>query len=143
MSAVLESAASGLISIAIPKVGEHWPGQGGRFRGIARGENGQPDYLLIEHDEELPVGTWDKAVEAAKAVEADGHKDFSLPNRAEAALLYANAKDAHEPDWYWTSEQHASDPSFAWFTYFYYGGQDYYPKGNSTRARAVRRIPIQ
>jgi hypothetical protein len=133
-----------LTSISIPPVGAYWPGQGGKFRGICRGQSGQSDYLLIEHVDELPVGNWQSAIKAAAAIEVDGHNDFSLPNRSESALLYANAKDEHlTDDWYWTSEQHASDPDYAWLQVFSYGFQDFYRKDDYYRARAVRRIPIQ
>lgn len=145
MNAVTEqvsSTASGLTTAAFPRIGEYWAGQGGKFRGICKGADG-PDYFLIEHDEELPVGPWDKAIEAAKAVTADGHTDFSLPTRAEAALCYATAKDEHEEDWYWTSEQRASFASFAWGTYFGDGYQYGLRKVTSYRARAVRRTPLQ
>ena len=36
-----------LASVDIPRVGEVWPGQGGKYAGIVRGENGARDYRLI------------------------------------------------------------------------------------------------
>ena len=33
--------------IAVPRIGAEWPGQGGIYAGIMRGEDGQPDYHLI------------------------------------------------------------------------------------------------
>jgi hypothetical protein len=33
--------------IAVPRIGDEWPGQGGVYAGIMRGEDGQPDYHLI------------------------------------------------------------------------------------------------
>lgn len=142
-TAAVESIAAVLTTIAIPPVNAYWPGQGGKFRGIVRGEAGQRDYLLIEHVDELPEGTWQASIDAAAAVEGDGHIDFSLPNRAESALLYANAKDEHnDDDWYWTSEQHAEKSGWAWVQHFYRGSQDRNHKCYDYRARAVRRIPI-
>lgn len=139
-----DQAAVVLTGISIPRVGAYWPGQGGKFRGICRGIDGQPDYLLIEHVEELPIANWKDSIANAAAVEVDGHKDFSLPNRAESALLYANAKDEHlTDDWYWSCAQHASYPGHAWIQHFEGGGQGWDPKGRHTRARAVRRIVIQ
>jgi hypothetical protein len=135
------AAAPVLTTISIPPVNAYWPGQGGKFRGIVRGVDGARDYLLIEHVIELPVGNWQSAIDAAAAVEADEHKDFSLPNRAESALLYANAKDEHETDnWYWTSEPNGSD--YAWLQHFYDGYQSYWHQDFNYRACAVRRIPI-
>jgi hypothetical protein len=34
-------------ALAIPRIGEEWPGQGGVYAGIMRGEAGKPDYHLI------------------------------------------------------------------------------------------------
>lgn len=31
----------------IPSIGEYWPGEGGIYAGVMRGENGTPDYRLI------------------------------------------------------------------------------------------------
>nr|WP_298118292.1 DUF1566 domain-containing protein [uncultured Pseudomonas sp.] len=31
----------------LPALGEYWPGEGGHYAGVIRGENGQPDYHLI------------------------------------------------------------------------------------------------
>lgn len=31
----------------VPALGEYWPGEGGVYAGVMRGENGQPDYHLI------------------------------------------------------------------------------------------------
>lgn len=136
-------AAAVLTTIAIPPINAYWTGRGGKFRGIVRGETGQRDYLLIEHVDELPIGDWKSSIEAAAGVEVDGHKDFSLPNRAESALLYANAKDEHEDDdWYWTSEQHAELSDWAWLQDFNDGYQYLTHECNDYRARAVRRIPI-
>ena len=79
----------------------------------------------------------------AKGLEADGHKDFRLPTRREQRVLFANAKDLFEDAWYWSGEQHASDPDCAWMQSFDIGGQFYDPKGTSTRARAVRSVILQ
>lgn len=32
---------------SVPAIGEYWPGQGGVYAGVMRGEDGQPDYHLI------------------------------------------------------------------------------------------------
>lgn len=81
--------------------------------------------------------TWQEAVEWAKSVGGE------LPTRFEAALLYANLRDKLDTDhWHWTGTQHAAEPAWAWTQYFYYGSQDYGPKVDHGRARAVRRVPF-
>lgn len=65
-----------------------------------------------------------------------------LPNRHEQALLFAHQRDQFQRDWYWSSQQHESDPDYVWCQYFGYGNQldDY--RYDKLRARAVRRLPI-
>lgn len=80
-------------------------------------------------------------VEWAKSIGGD------LPNKLEAAMLFANAKDQFQPAWYWTNEtfvdpDEPDDTDYAWVQYFYYGLQLHYLKGTINRARAVRRLPI-
>jgi len=127
----------------LPRIGAEWPGQGGRFAGIVRGQDGAPDYLLIlgpEYDGELP---WQQAMDWAVALEIDGHKDFSLPTRAEQAVLFGNMRNQFQRDGYWSCEQHAEGADYAWMQGFSYGYQSYHRKGNEWRARAVRRLIIQ
>ena len=65
-----------------------------------------------------------------------------LPSRLEQALLWAELKDQFKRDWYWSCEQHASHPSYAWIQSFYDGGQYDYRMDYGYLARAVRRVPI-
>lgn len=51
-------------------------------------------------------------------------------------------KEAFDAVWYWTSTQHASGSSSAWFQGFGGGYQSSDLKDDSCRARAVRRIKI-
>ncbi|MCY1359501.1 hypothetical protein D9M69_460750 [compost metagenome] len=59
----------------VPALGEYWPGEGGHYAGIVRGENGAPDYHLI-----VPAGP-DAEFSAAwggynhKSQGADSHSD--------------------------------------------------------------------
>lgn len=126
-----------------PQFSQSLDGEGGLFAGVMRGENGQPDYLLIVHPEKSAAATWQKQMDWAKGLQADGHKDFRLPTRREMRALYANAKDLFEEYWYWTSEQHASDPYSAWMQDFVNGYQNDDHKGGSSRARAVRSVILQ
>ena len=136
-------AAAVFTTISIPPINSYWPSQGGKFRGIVRGEAGQRDYFLIEHVDELPEGNWQACMDVAAALEVEGHKDFTIPNRVESAQLYANAKDEHnQDDWHWTSAQPAEDPSYAWIQHFSDGSQSNDHKDYDYRARAVRRVPI-
>ena len=64
----------------------------------------------------------------------------SLPDRHEAALIYANCKPHVEHVWHWTSEQYESNASFAWDCYFGGGYQSYNYVSSAGAARAVRRL---
>lgn len=78
--------------------------------------------------------TWKQAM--AWAAQAGGQ----LPSRPIAALLYANARETIERDWYWTNEPEGS--SYAWGCYFSYGFQyDRYRSAEGC-AVAVRLIPL-
>jgi hypothetical protein len=125
-----------------PAVNTPWPDQGGIYAGIARGRDGQPDAHVIVADEK-PGGplTWQDALDWAKALVIDGHSDFALPTRFQAALLYANAAEQFETDdWYWTSTEYSE--RHAWVQNFSYGGQSGTGKSYEARARAVRLIPV-
>ena len=124
------------------KIGEYWPGQGGIYAGIARGQDGQPDYHLILA-EEAPESdfNWAAAKGHAKTVEADGHHDFALPTRFESALLYANLRDKINTDyWYWTGAEHSAGRAF--FQGFGYGYQYLCTVSFEARARFVRRLAL-
>jgi hypothetical protein len=110
---------------------------GEQYAGLIVGKGDEPDYhLVLLPGRDNKKYTWDQAVKAAK--EAGGE----LPTRREQSLLYANLKDQFQPAWYWSGEQYAANPSFAWFQYFNNGNQYYNRKSYEGRARAVRRVPI-
>lgn len=130
---------------AIPMIGQPWPGQGGIYAGMVRGDDGLPDYHLIlaEHEPEDRMA-WQASMDYAGTVEADGHKDFTLPKRKEQAILFGNLKERFKEVWYWSCEPHASSSDSAWNQNFYDGNQDNALKDNyHLRARAVRRLVIQ
>ena len=132
----MNSESTGIVP---PRVGQPWPGQGGIYMGIIRGDDGAPDYHLIvgpEADKEL---NWKNAMAHAAKVEADGHKDFVLPTRYELALCFANRCELFEKDWYWSSSQGADDSSLAWLQGFGFGYQVWLHESDSSRARVVRR----
>lgn len=131
-------------SVVVPAIGQAWPEQGGTYAGILRGENGQPDYHLIHTtiDHELTNIKWQAAIDSARKSIND-FRDWSLPNRREARLLTINSPESFDKDgWYWTSEQSADDPDYAWMQDFYNGNQNYDHKSIEYRARAVRRVLI-
>ncbi len=121
------------------KIGEVWPGQGGIYCGIARGEGDQPDYHLILAEAAPDQGfKWADGLEFAKTIVADGHQDFNIPTRFESALLYANVRDKLDTSkWHWTSTQSSEGNAFN--QYFDDGFQYYSGKLIEGRCRFVRR----
>ena len=81
------------------------------------------------------------AAEKCAAIQHEGHNDYYLPARNEAALLYALVRDELHASWHWTSTQYS--PHGAWVSYFNGGTQLYGLKGTGYRVRAVRRVSIQ
>lgn len=144
-----ESIPSTLIPIPV-RIGEVWTGEGGIYAGIMRGREGSPDYHLIvgpEIDESIwnnaDDDIWRSAQTKADELCQDGHKDFTLPFRAEQALLFANVPELFKKEHYWSREQHAEHADYAWCQHFGNVIQDYGYKSNNIRARAVRRLIIQ
>ena len=131
-----------LESKQVPRIGTEWPGQGGVYAGLCRGVDGQPDFHLFVHAEEKESIQWQPAIDWAKTLEADGHKDFALPTRKEQAVLFGNVPELFQPKWYWSCED-ASDPGSAWCQHFSGGTRDVGWKDGDYRARAVRRLIIQ
>lgn len=108
----------------------------GMYAGIARGAEGQPDHHVFLIAGEAEGVTWDKAV--AWAAEVGGE----LPTRREQSILFANLGEEFQPNWYWSSEQHAGFSDRAWGQYFVVGNQFYGLMSYAGRARAVRRLTI-
>lgn len=123
------------LSYGIPEaVIEMNPGE--RYAGIVLDEAGEPGHHLILLRGEAEDISW----EDAKKWAAD--QGGELPNRQEQAILYANLKSHFSPNWYWSSQAHETESSWAWCQTFGYGRQSGYHETNELRARAVRRIPI-
>jgi len=125
-----------------PAIGQPWPGQGGVYAGITRGEDGQPDAHLVLCPT-LPGKhmAWAAALDWAKAVENEGHTDYHVPTRSESALLYANLRDQLDQDnWHWTSTQYSAYDAF--YQHFYDGDQYNNVKKFEAQVRAVRRFPL-
>ena len=125
-----ESPAT-LQTIALPVLAD-----GETYAGILL-KYGKPSHHLVLLAADTKPLTWKQAT--AWAAKQGGE----LPTRKEQALLFANAADAFERAWYWSSEQYADDESYAWCQTFDDGSQGYNLTGIKLRARAVRRIPIE
>lgn len=57
-------------------------------------------------------GNWKKAGKWAASIGGE------LPDRVELALLFATLKSEFEKDYYWSSEERASDSDYAWMQNF-------------------------
>ena len=136
---------------ATPRIGEYWAAQAGIYSGRIVGEDDRIYALIVARraDGEIEKSSWDQAGKKAVALKVGGFLDWALPNRMEALAMWQrlhpllkNTDDAFGTDVYWTSAQHASDSSYAWYQSFDYGGQYDYRKGKFSRARAVRRVVL-
>lgn len=154
----------------IPRLGELWPGRGGRFVGTIRDEGGDHVRAVIvaDADEAQFKGEWGnygtkidgansasdglantKAMAAAGseiakkalALTLDGHADFYIPSRREQSLCEMHARDLFKPEWYWSSTQ--SSAHYAFIQYFDDGNQDLAGKVNDYLVRAVRSFVLQ
>ena len=132
-----KTKAPAAATIPLPRI--HSTYAGGEVMGVVMGENGQPDYLLIDLGVEPKADvTWDEAKAWAASVGGD------LPTRREQAVMFGNLREGqYQPRWYWSGEAHASEPSWAWGQGFGFGGQGLDRKDYRSRARAVRRVPFQ
>lgn len=124
-------------AIPLPRI--HSQFAGGEVMGVVMGEKGSPDYLLIDLGVEPENDvTWDEAKVWAASVGG------ALPTRREQAVMFGNRNEGqYKPRWYWSGEQHAAEPSWAWIQHFGDGYQGNDRKASRSRARAVRRVPFQ
>lgn len=100
-------------------------------------KDGKPAHHLILLAGHKTEGIkWENAMAWAKA------QGGELPTRKEGALLFANAAEQFQPEWYWTQEVHPVNADFAFFQSFYSGNQYNVRKDFAFRARAVRRVAI-
>lgn len=124
---------------AIPMPRIHSTFAGGKVMGVVVGENGAPDYLLVDLGVEPEKDvTWEEAKAWAASVGGE------LPTRREQTVMFGNrAEGQFKPRWYWSGEQHATEPAWAWCQGFHHGTQYDGHKDHLGRARAVRRVPFQ
>jgi len=132
-----------LFTLQIPAIGADWPEHGGKFGGIVFNDDGTPGYLIIVGPEAADEDEHSKQLAWAENLEANGFKDWTLPDRKQGPVLVANrAALDFKRDWYWLKERHAEDSDYAWYQSFNYGNQYSYHHYSSLRARAVRRLAI-
>ena len=111
--------------------------QGERYAGLILDDQGKPSHHLVLLPGEAEDKTWEQAL--AWAAEQGGE----LPTRAEQSLLFANLKGEFQGAYYWSSQAHETNSSWAWCQHFTNGNQGYYRKDREFRARAVRRLVIE
>ena len=119
------------MSTAIPALNE-----GEIYAGAIIAPDGTGHHVILldgDHDD----ADWDTSMEWAKSIGGD------LPDRVEQAMLYKHLPDRFQKEWYWSNTQHSGHSDYAWFQYFYDGGQHLNTKDDKLRARAVRRSVIQ
>lgn len=111
--------------------------QGEHYAGILLDDSGKLSHHLILVPGEF-TGTWPKAQAWAQA------NGGELPTRREQSLLFANLKQYFKTDDpYWSGEQSADAPSYAWYQWFHDGNQNSWSKDDKNRACLVRRVPIR
>lgn len=153
-----------------PRLGEPWPGQGGVYAGLMRGENGQPDYHLIvskdraayiesiawggfEIDEPGAASDFDGAANTRALVESEADHpaaEWAAELEIEGhADFYLPARRELRLCWVNVPELFADgyywtstqySAHLAWGQSFGSGYQGYGHKGTEYRARAVRRL---
>ena len=134
------AAAAEVVNTQPPAIGEYWPGQGGIYMGEAvEDENYPQGYLVLCEATSDKRFKWADAIDWAASQSVDGHTDFRLPSRFEAALIYANGrKHVDTGPWYWTGTPQGA--SCAWYCGFDDGFQYYGNVSSAGAARAVRRF---
>jgi hypothetical protein len=106
---------------------------GEQYVGAIISANGAKRENIILLPGESESATWQSTMDWAASI--GGY----LPDRCESTLLLATMKDQFKPGWYWTCDQNAANPDYAWMQNFDYGDQSNIRKSNKYRARAVRR----
>ena len=138
-----KTTAAALRTVSLPPLGAEWPGEGGIFGGILKGENG--DYAVIvpvDPASDIDDAPWKDAIAKANKFKTSQHSDYTAATRGELALCFHNVPELFKKEWYWSSTPFAGNESYAWYQYFSYGCQFNYHKDIQLRARAVRRVKI-
>jgi len=115
----------------LPAIGGEY--QGGKYAGLTVHDTDACELILLPGEFN---GPWKDAMAWAK------QQGGVLPSRFDALVLFTNLKGEFKEEWYWTSEQPASYPGYAWIQSFSSGSQPSTRTGSTNRARAVRRVTI-
>jgi hypothetical protein len=132
MIAALASQAATSITLDAINI-DLQPGE--HYAGVVLNEDGTVKHHLV-----LMAAKPDDTLEWEEAKAWAASVGGSLPDRQEAALIYANCKPHVEAVWHWTSERHETNASYAWDCYFGSGTQGCSTTSASGAARAVRRL---
>jgi len=91
--------------------------------------------------------TWQAAIDHCEALMLGGHNDWRLPNTRELKSIIDKSKTnpaiksafLHSvSNGYWSSTTRAGSANNAWFVFFNYGNDSYYPKDYYYNVRCVR-----
>ena len=108
--------------------------KGERYAGLILGADGNPSHHLVLLPGEAEDQTWQQATEWAEK------QGGGLPTRAEQSLLFANIKSEFQSAWYWSGQQHETNPGWAWCQLFRNGGQSGEVTGAVGRAGATAAL---
>ena len=133
--------------LVLPRVGDHWEEQGGIYAGITRGittPRGN-DYYLILGPALGPPASWGDGNRKANSSTHSARHDWSLPQRHEQLILFANAPSIFNKEFYWSAEitRGHRGADCGWTLNFADGNPRYFDIDMSFLARAVRRVPIE
>lgn len=130
--------------IALPQIGEYWPGQGGVFTGLLPRQGGGFNAVITGPRFDEEADHYQVMKEKAEAIEVDGHKDFRLPFKAEQSLQKATIPQLFKiDDWYWSCERLPGYESYAYAQHFSYGTQHVFGTDTTCYGCAVRIVAIQ
>jgi hypothetical protein len=104
------------------------------------------DELEIMYRNLKPTATensqWARSGINLSAIEPTRPYTQDSPAQTMTEAFQQGGAQAFDPEWYWSSTQHAAYSDYAWFQLFDNGHQYYDFKSAELRARAVRRLPI-
>lgn len=169
-SAPASHADARTATLTPPAIGRVWPGQGGVYLGIGRGEVGQPAQHLIvatapqakfkgvwgEQGQDVPgaklrfdgrantqtmAAAGSAIAQQVLALEIDGHADYFIGSQAQLQLACANAPELFEDGCHWSSTQ--GSRGIAFVQNFEDGSSDWNRKGSEHRVRAFRGLTLE
>lgn len=107
----------------------------GKYAGVTIFDNSPAALILLPG--ELEEASWKKAKDWC------AEQGGELPMRFDHLVLWTNLRAEFKLEAYWTGEEVADDPGYAWYQTFRNGYQSWGHKSSRLRVVAVRRVPIQ